>query len=1014
MQNIPIVTSNDDQSISIFRIPACDYSTECPESKRFESYHNGNGNDNDNGNGNGNENDNDNGISRNTDGNSNSNGISSEIVMVPNHSVDNADNANNATRFGRTNSGTCNVIPNCCLTKPLTTTKSGAGAGTGTGTGTGVVMMNAIGQDCNKQWDAILSIRYYDIVKRHVQYLSASVSTSASLQQSDAQSKSNSSTGSSSISTTSSASMHHTIEINTTITTVADLHIQISPTSKPFTNNKHQNYHAQYNHSITLFAKSFTNEYSYPDNNSSDFKTMQGTQSHIENPKYTWSDVVPQIVFSSNDNRFISCIIPHPHPIPEQLSSRSMLSKKPCSLSSVVIFSLDWKKKSRTMNMSSSRNMNHSNHNGVTQSSSSLSSSLSSATFEKSQNTMTKADTKIPIPFYVQATLDDENSHHHQSNSSTSISSNMPSINTPSIHLKKDYNNNNDNKQYNHNTPKIILPSHAPTIYNPRTVTIDDTFYEQTSYYNKSHHHSYGQDNGTPNHSHQHHQNNNYDEMLDQKASILLSQITSICDIHNTNDYDDSNSRMCNNVQSHSGKNIIQAHPLLLAGCNDGSILLIGYKRAKLMALLYYHATRTSTTNDDDEPRSNVIPNECGIVHMMYMSSPISYYDHQSEEKTIHCNGKITLNGKTSNDHYHSDIGCRYGRIIIIQRNGETVFYNSHFYSASNYHHNQKEKQYNNSNNIRRKKNPIHIQREVNYKLLYKDPKHNDNQHNLLKYCHGIFLEYDVVAFLIHPFSQREEESDKIAQIWYIGDIDKGSGGLLMNEFMLNDERLTDLNHGFLPMKKESSGSNNSHDFSGPGSSLRTVCLRHFIANFKLHHDKRTNSLVISSAISTSTSGSTIFLRPFVTMWNWETSRIGFTLLGETWMKHECMEDNLLNSHYLPDAPPFMNDWSMVKNEKQSYSLQNFCLCYNTNRGYKLSYISQYDDEIFQKQLLSVGLLSPSSSRNNDWLLNDVKEPSSLFLNHDSLLFLHCTPVSIIIFDNLIEFRLNYEANHST
>ncbi len=979
MQNIPIVTSNNDQSTSIFRIPPCDYSTESPESKRFESYSKKVRVSNMNANiSNIDDNENESGS-----GNDNSNG--SDIVKVTKISkVHDADEYNDSTgtTYSATAIGTCihNIIPNCCITKPLTKSTT-IGSNSDASAGTGAVMMNAIGQDSNKQWDAILSIRYYDIVKRHVQ-------PAIHVLQSD-------------------DSMHmQTVEINTTITTVADLHIQISPTSKPFTNNNFnynhnhnhtqgQDCHSKYNYSITLFAKSFTNEYSYPYNDthtssSSAFKTIQETQSHIENPKYTWSDVVPQIIFSSNDNKFISCIIPHPIPVycdNMSSSSRSMQSRKPCSLSSVVIFSLDWKKKSRIMNRSSSGNINNVNSNGITPSS--LSSS--STTSKKNQNKMTKAkNTKIPIPFYIQASLDDdENSHHHfhhqSNNTSVSISNTISSPNTSSIHLNKDYNNNHN--QNNHYTPKVI-PSHAPTIYNPRTVTIDDTLYEHTSYYNESHHHSQDYHNGTSNH--QHHHNSNYDEMLDQKASILLSQITSICDIHNSNEYDDYNNSWMTYNSNHSGKgngkDIIQAHPLLLAGCNDGSILLIGYKRAKLMALLYYHAT----TDDNDHP-SNIILNKCGIVHMMYMCSPINYYDHQSEVKTRHGNDNIILNGKDSND--HTDIGCRYGRLIIIQRNRETVFYKTHFYSSSTYHHyqQQKEKQYNNSKNSRRQKNPIYIKREVDCKLLIKDPKLNDNQQHLFKFGHGIFLEYDIVAFLIHPFYQNEEESE-IAQVWYIGDIEKGNGGLLMNELILNDERLMALNHGSLSMKKKSLRIKSiySNNVSGPGpSSLRTICLRHFIANLKLHHEKRTNSLVISSAVSTSASGSTtIFLRPFVTIWNWKTSRIGFTLLGESLMKHD-----VLKSHYLP---PLMNDWSMVGNEKQSYSLQNVCLCYDKNRGYKLSYISEYDDEIFQKQLLCVGLLSPSSARNNDWLLNDINEPSTLFLNHDSLLYLHCTPVSVI------------------
>ena len=200
---------------------------------------------------------------------------------------------------------------------------------------------------------------------------------------------------------------------------------------------------------------------------------------------------------------------------------------------------------------------------------------------------------------------------------------------------------------------------------------------------------------------------------------------------------------------------------------------------------------------------------------------------------------------------------------------------------------------------------------------------------------------------------------------------------------------LMQMNHGFLSIKK---------------SNILSSGVLYLASIFKMQFHKRTNSVVVSSAVATVTSSSSslggeesdqliavssIFLRPFVTIWKYKTSTLGFTLLGESFIKHTLIDK------YHNHLPFLTNDWITVQNEKQCYSLQNLCLCYDTSRGYRLAYVSENNDDIFHKELFSVGLLSPSSSRIGG-LRNDIHEPCSIFLTHDSVSYLDSLPVSTI------------------
>jgi len=203
------------------------------------------------------------------------------------------------------------------------------------------------------------------------------------------------------------------------------------------------------------------------------------------------------------------------------------------------------------------------------------------------------------------------------------------------------------------------------------------------------------------------------------------------------------------------------------------------------------------------------------------------------------------------------------------------------------------------------------------------------------------------------------------------------------------------LNHGFLPMKKHTL----KDERCRKNSSLRTVCLQHYNANFKLQYENDTNCLVVSSAVLSSKSSShdmtkdgTILLRPFVTIWKWRTCTIGYTLIGESCIKHTSLDGNK------GPLPSLMSDLAMIGNEKMAatYPLHNACLCYDVSAGYRFAFLSECGDEMLRKEILGVGLLSPSSTKEHG-MLNDIREPSSIFLTHDTLSYLDVLSVSSYI-----------------
>ncbi len=1097
---IPIVTSNDVHSQSTFTIPPCIYSIECPESKRFE------------------------GTSQTTtetitqrrstttttndaknanvalfsyealleeddDDEEEENGA----VLIPKHippphphPKHHAHNLKEEKEYWE--NVVLSTIPSCTYTKPIpvvsTTTTSTTGTSTTSAQSsspstTTAACMNAIGHDPFKKWDAIMSIRYYNIIQRNVQIVQSS-SKVHEIQEGRGGKGQNVSTSSS------------TVLITTTITTVADIQLQITPTAKPFTSydpsndgtssyddrsmkneiihspwtksssfrsnhNKNVPTTTHYNYSITLYAKSYTHEYNlqekeqeddilnmngqtnkqgHESNTSSSTSTrttnilqkIRKYQKKLEHPMYTWSDVMPQIMFSSNENKYISCIIPHPIVVVQQQSSSSSHNNNPkSSLSSIVIFTLDWKTKRTTISSDTSTTGNQ--HPLSPHKSTSI-------------NRTIVPTTKIPIPSYVQAIMEEEEEEQKWNQSrlentlrtrpkkAKQISSSSPTKQQQTQQQEEhkvpqkrgsiggnavEINHNDDDYDDN----EMLLFQQSPYIQNPRTVSIDMSVFDN------------------------HNQNDQKDDddhiTKYTKASRLLSQITTICDIHVTSKYDEkarggsslhnrndweyilessTNDNNNDNGYHHGdkgteagrfGQPTKNVHPLLLAGCTDGSILLIGYKRAKLIALLH-DATTTTTDSDNGEcmegnwmssfsnndtdadtdeeetedyftmiqkiGNSSWNQNQNGIQHMIFMSSP-----NKQEEGY--------MNGCHDDDRQKPFAWC--GRLIVIHRNALVSFYKTQFYTLTTKQ--QKHKPM----------HPVSIL-PLDLKLCSDNDNDGEEDYQELPIAHGTYLDYNTVAFLIHPFynafqtNSQRDDFETIIQIWYIDDDPQKDGNnlVLMNELKSNDERLIDVSHGFLSMKRNPRKRNFSL-FGSSSNSTTPVCVRHFGTNFKLNYDRHTNSLIVNSAvtrISKTTSNQdngkmsksmSVFLKPFLLLWKWRTSVTGFTLIGESYMKYSF--ENVEHRPFL------MNDWTMVRDEELSYSIQDICICQDPSIGNALAFVTEYDDETLRKEILSIGILSPSSSKSSG-SVSDLHFPSAMFLTHDCISYIDSLVVS--------------------
>ena len=232
------------------------------------------------------------------------------------------------------------------------------------------IVVTALETNVAQNITALMTIRYYDEVKRQCTRFRA---PSLSEEGHDRNT-----------STTTGTNAQYTLSIETTITTVAHVSIHISVPSGPFQSSSHSYGYESDNaeadtqcHRIVLSATASTKEINVNHDDDDPEARTQGSdhgigleqQHHWETSayltpqplyhEYTFSDVEPQLVFSSN-GKYLAFIIPRPIRKREQMpkddnksnrlghgsprsgsGSINMVSIKPCAISSVVICNLE-------------------------------------------------------------------------------------------------------------------------------------------------------------------------------------------------------------------------------------------------------------------------------------------------------------------------------------------------------------------------------------------------------------------------------------------------------------------------------------------------------------------------------------------------------------------------------------------------------------------------------------------------------------------------------------------------
>ena len=563
--------------------------------------------------------------------------------------------------------------------------------------------LTAMETDCENTFTAIVTIRYYDEVKREYRKLCSDDTTSSTGDDVNAN------------------NVPGKIQVTTTITTMANVSINISLASEPFQSSSNSD---TQQHRITLSATTDTKEYDDVEEDNGVFKCERDA-SHV----YTWSDVEPQVVFSSN-GKHLACVIPRPirkrnNIQTDEGESIAMVSIKPAGLSTVVIFNLE------------PQTIERNNDKGET----------------SSELGMDALPLPLPLPKYLQA---DESFTQEQ-------------------------------KLSNGKKATVLLP---PISTNPLILTLNVMTMDATN-------------------------------DLTMNAAKLLSQITCLCDINHNHSVHKSNGKFKN-------------ASLLLAGCTDGSILMIGYKRAILLGMLYHN--RVASGNQ-----------------------PVSWDNRLGWDD--HVEGLRVLKYHADNRHVEDDIR---GKFLAVRRDGHVALYSTSFHENFGV---------SSTGSVEEQG----VSSEISQCLAWESKKYSFKMNvepkrssliTSLRFANGTFIDADTVALLVQPLHSQGQDGDikfddAIAQVWSIGKV--GSTSTLIAKLCMDHGKLDEVHHGVF---------NEQHVpntlSSSPGLPMST----------SIEYDESTGCLAIASAVplSRSTKTGNIEAKAFVSLWDWTASTIGFTL----------------------------------------------------------------------------------------------------------------------------------------
>ena len=724
--------------------------------------------------------------------------------------------------------------------------------------------LSAMDTDSEGNLIATMTIRYHDVVERTYHREVTELKTPiANESESESQNVENEKSRKRSI-----------ITVHTTIMTIADVYINISLASEAFASSD-GNYQTR-SHQITLSATSNTEEIDEEFITNEDFD-VYANDHHMQH--YTWSDVQPQVTFSSNA-KYLACIIPRPirqdkdsseHEFEaENNSTFNIVHNKAVRISTLAVFNLEPQTIDREV--------------------------------ESIENSMDDLWGRIPQPAYLR----------------TEQTSNFDG----QLHNKS----GNDEGKEKKST--MILP---PVATNPQCATLNPSLSSAPG----------------------------NDVTVDLAG--LLSQITCICDLNHQSD----NNKHQHPLNYGSSSNNFQNAPIFLAGCTDGSIVVISYKKSMVLGMLYHNRGWGSGANQSIPLNSNA------SASTRLQNNGRNKFDARTSGLIAlkYCVGIRNRRGMD-----YDGNGSIHGRILGVQRDGHVTILSTNFRSNSIFPRSA-------SGGVDPKNGFAWESKKFRFEMTAKPLKglygnYLSSAIATAKYVNCTFIDFNTVGLLVKPLNAMRGQgrdmrfNDVIAQVLNIDECQRGEISLeLIAELLFDNDKLEENAHGCFENRKDSCSLSTFCGLSMPTTSIE--------------YDSISGCLILSSAIpiKRSTKTNTTEAKAFVSLWDWKSSTIGFTLASRHRLHFSTQQTVSRSTHpfFLP-SESFVSRQMIQRKAGATYIVHTF--------GGKFGY---------QRDIYLAGILSPSRGRRS---CRGLQDQNPIFLSKDYVMYPSLLQVRIFMADN--------------
>lgn len=699
---------------------------------------------------------------------------------------------------------------------------------------------------------------------------------------------------------------HDKILIRTTVTTVAIISIHVSSSHKPFQSSSSDS--GMKFHRIVLSATNFTNEvenFVGGDDSNLNVRLDEKRNAADCHPspslnEYTFPDIQPQIIISSN-GKHIACLIPRPIRLDPKENPACEKSEGAKAKGG------DDKATTIPIGIPGSR-------------------FLSKVSIKKASKISTVVILNLEPPTMEPPSKDRD---HVTMDSMEDIAAEKYVDRLP-LPQYLQMNESNDEEGESHHQPGQENRSSSfleefsdtrilPITTNDRTVTMNPILTDAT-----------------------------------KELSNLLSQITCIVDLNHNQPEQESKHGI-----PRKGKNA----PMLLAGCNDGSIIMIAYKRAMALGIVYQRYIPLTTI--DSPPKSSTASDagrerhDAGLCVLRYTIDDSFYSSSECFEGQA---SELRINGAIR------------GKLLGIQRDGSLVMFDTEFHDGCC---NLNSGEVDTDNRFSRTLS--WESKTYSFRLTLK-PKTKLHGSMSNMYANGCFIDSNTIAILVKPLTFQHtgrslQFQNVIAQVWSVDP--RHSGAKLIAKLSLDNEKLEGMQHGtfcFRGIRRDSVSSTMSS----------TLPLQSHI-----EYDSITGSLSISSAIPLvrSTRSNGVFAKLFVSLWDWRTCTVGFSSMSD-------------------DKIYFTNQGTLLHGQHGIMSLAQVV----TSRHY-FSRVNGINALVhiyskfmrYKKDIYNVGVLSPSQSKCH---VRDGEASNPIFLTRDQVMYPGALEVRSVFVLHLFPFDI--------